>query len=44
MSASDGMTPEQFAASFRRVADWAGIEELERESPFAQLPREHWSS
>ena len=39
-----GITPEDFAKAFRRVSDWAHIEEREDRSPFKTMLTEHFGA
>ena len=38
------ITPQEFAAAFRRVMEWAHIEEREARSPFKAMLTEHFGA
>jgi cell division protease FtsH len=38
------ITPEEFAEAYRDVASWANAKAYERESPFAEMLREHFGA
>jgi cell division protease FtsH len=44
MSGRDAISPEEFAEAFRRVSEWAHIEERQGRSPFKTMLAEHFGT
>ena len=44
MSASENISPEEFARAFRRITEWAAIEGRDERSPFKTMLTEHFGS